>query len=255
VDLATFGLILAVGLPSAFLFAKALKLHPQKISVTNKIKEALLSIIVFFAVFGGAFGIYAFYDRIWIRATLTADPLYVLRGAIAATVILLPMIVALKYSRLNHRNIGMTKLNLKKSLIFSLAISLVLILVIGGFSPFLGGRFIGFSSSMGYLLLSYIIAGFSEEIIFRGCIQTRLTARIGSVVGIFVSALLYAAYNFPLGFFCFSGNIQLAAVYAALRFSPGVIYGYVFEKTQNVVSSSIVHTLLIWGGLLFGLYL
>ena len=129
------------------------------------------------------------------------------------------------------------------------------ILFFAVFSPFLGGGFAGVSVATGYLLLSYVIIGFGEELVFRGYIQTRLVASGGSVIGIGASSLCYAAYNFPLGYFCFSGNIPLAMVYAVWRFSSGLIYGYTFHKSQNIVSSAVVHIFLVWGGLLFGLYL
>jgi hypothetical protein len=64
-----------------------------------KRREVVLSFIGFVAVFAGAFGIYGFYDKVWIRATLTADPLYVLRDAIAIVILLLPVVAALRFSK------------------------------------------------------------------------------------------------------------------------------------------------------------
>jgi membrane protease YdiL (CAAX protease family) len=254
-DLATFVLVLAVGLPSVFIFSKALKLNPQTLIFSKKKKEAVLSFIIFVAVFAGAFGIYGFYDRVWIRATLTADPLYVLRDVIAIAILLLPVVIALRFSKQTFADIALTRRNFRKNLALGTLTSLMLILVLGILSPFLGGGFAGFSGATGYLLLSYVIIGFGEEIVFRGYIQTRLVASSGSAIGIGVSSLCYAAYNFPLGYFCFSGNILLASVYAAWRLSSGLLYGYTFHKSQNLLSSTIVHIFLVWGGLLFGLYL
>lgn len=254
-DLATFVSVLAVGIPSVFIFSKALKLRPQTVVFSEKKKETVLGFIVFVAVFAGAFGIYGFYDRVWIRATLTADPLYVLRDAIAIGVLLLPVVAALRFSRQTYADIAVTRKNLRKNLALGILTSLVLILFLGVLSPFLGGGFAGFSVATGYLLLSYVILGFGEEIVFRGYIQTRLVASSGSVIGIGVTSLCYAAYNFPLGYFCFSGNIPLALVYAVWRLSSGLLYGYTFHKSQNVLSSGIVHIFLVWGGLLFSLYL
>ena len=128
VDLEIFALILAVGFPSTFIVAKSLRLHPKKIDFPYKNRESLLSIAVAVAVFVAAFGIYDFYDKVWVRTTLTADPIYVLRGAIAAAVIMLPMAVALKYSKQNLRSIAITKVNLAKSLALGLLVSLVLFL-------------------------------------------------------------------------------------------------------------------------------
>jgi membrane protease YdiL (CAAX protease family) len=254
-DLATFILVLGVGIPFVYIFSKILKLHPQLLIFSEKKKEVILSFIVFVAVFAGAFGIYGFYDRVWIRATLTADPIYVLRDLIAIAILLLPVVVALKFSKQNLKDIALTRRNLRKNLALGLLTSLVLILFLGVLSPFLGGGFAGFSVATGYLFLSYVIIGFGEEIVFRGYIQTRLVSYSGSAIGIGVTSLCYAAYNFPLGYFCFSGNIGLAGVYAVWRFSSGLLYGYTFHKSQSVLSSTIVHIFLVWGGLLFSLYL
>jgi len=254
-DLATFIMVLGIGLPVAFLFSKILGLHPPSIIFPNKKREAWLCVLVFTAVVAGAFGIYGFYDKVWIRLTLTADPLYVVRDVIAFAVILLPVVVALKWSKQPLGSIAVTPKDLKKSFAFGILTSLMLILVVGVLSPFLGGGFAGFSVSSGYLLLSYVIIGFGEEIIFRGFIQTRLVSIRGPVVGVGVGSLCYVVYNFPLGYFCFSGDIPLAAVYAVWRFSTGLLYGYTFHKSQNVLSSAIVHIVLVYGGLLFRLYL
>ena len=255
VDLTTFALILAVGLPATFLFAKALKINTQKIDFTNRRREAWLATVVFLAVFGLAFGIYGFYDRVWVRATLTADPLYVLRGAIAAAVILIPIALVLLAAKQNLKSAGISRRNLSKGLTLGLMVSLSLILAIGILSPILGGGFVGFSVSMGYHLLAFAVAGFSEEIVFRGYIQGRLEAKIRWPLAVVGGAAFYAAYNFVLGFFCFSGNLGLAAVYGVLRFAPGIVYGCVFQRSGNIVSCGVLHTLLTWGGLLFGLYL
>ena len=254
-DLATFILVVAVGVPFVYLFSKILKLHPQLLVFSAKKKEAILSLIVFAAVFAGAFGIYGFYDRVWIRATLTADPIYVLRDLIAIAILLLPVVIALGFSRQSLKDVALTRRNLRKSIALGLLTSLILILFLGFLSPYLGGGFAGFSVATGYLFLSYVVIGFGEETVFRGYIQTRLVAYGGSAIGVGATSLLYAAYNFPLGFFCFSGNISLAAVYAVWRFSSGLLYGYTFHKSQNVLSSTIVHIFLVWGGLLFSLYL
>jgi len=254
-DLASFALVLSVGIPSVFIFSKTLKLHPQTVVFSKKKKEVILSFIVFAAVFAGAFGIYGFYDKVWIRATLTADPLYVLRDVIAVVILLLPVVGALRFSKQTFSDITVTRKNFGRNLALGTLTSLILILFLGVLSPVLGGGFAGFSVATVYLLLSYVILGLGEEIVFRGYIQTRLVANNGSVTGISITSLCYAAYNFPLGYFCFSGDIPLALVYAAWRFSSGLLYGYTFHKGQSIFSSIIVHIFLVWGGLLFGLYL
>ena len=254
-DLATFVIAIALGVPLVFIFSKALKLRPQTIMVSEKKKEGFLSLLVFAAVLVATVGIYWFYDKVWVRATLTADPLYVLRDTIWVALILLPVIAALRWSKQTFESIGVNRKGLKKNFAMGLLTSLVFLLFLGTLASFLGGGFVGFSVPVVYLLMSYIVIGFGEETVFRGYIQTRLTANRGPRIGISVTSLFFVLYNFPLGYFCFSGNILLSLLFALWRFSTGLLYGYAFHKSQNLLPSSILHTLLVWGGLLFGLYL
>lgn len=254
-DLATFIVVLAVGMPATYLSSKGLKLYLPTITFPEKKKQALLSIAVFGAVFLGTFGIYAFYDKIWVRATLTADPVYVLRAAFAILILLLPMVAVLLTSKQRLADIALTRKNLFRNLGFGAVVSIVLVLFLGILSPFLGGGFAGFSIATIFLFLSYVFIAFGEELVFRGYLQTRLVAKNGTIIGLGVATLFYALYNVPLGFFCYGGDIWLALVYGAWRLSSGLIYGYTFHKSQNIVPSVIVHIFLVWGGLLFSLYL
>jgi membrane protease YdiL (CAAX protease family) len=242
-------------MPATYLVSKALKLHPPILTFPKKKKQALLSIAVFAAAFLGTFGIYAFYDKIWVRATLTADPVYVLRASIAILILLLPMIVVLLVSRQRLADIALTQENLGRNLGFGALVSFVLVLVLGILSPFLGGGFAGFSTATIFLFLSYVVIAFGEELVFRGYLQTRLVAKNGTIIGLCMATLFYALYNVPLGFFCYGGDIWLALVYGAWRLSSGLIYGYTFHRSQNIVPSVILHIFLVWGGLLFSLYL
>jgi hypothetical protein len=157
-DLVSFVLVLSVGVPSVFIFSKTLKLDPQTI-VFSKKKNVVLSFIVFVAVVVGAFGIYGFYDKVWIRATLTADPLYVVRDVIAVVILLLPVVGALKFSKQTFTDIAVTRKNFGRNLALGTLTSLILILFLGVLSPVLGGGFAGFSVATIYLFLSYVILG------------------------------------------------------------------------------------------------
>ena len=238
-----------------YIFSKVLKLRPQTPMFSEKKKEGFLSLLVFVAVLAATFGIYGFYDKVWVRATLTADPLYVLRDTIWIALILLPVIAALRWSKHAFESIGPNRRDPKKNLALGILSSVVLLSFIGILSPFLGGGFVGFSLPVVYLLMSCIVIGFGEEAVFRGYIQTRLTANRGPVTGIAATTLFFVVYNFPLGFFCFSGDITLSLLFATWRLSSGLLYGYTFHRSQNFIPSSILHTFLVWGGLLFGLYL
>jgi len=63
--------------PQSILRRARLKLRSQAITFSEKKKEAVLSLIVFAVVVAATFGIFAFYDKVWIRPNLEADALYV----------------------------------------------------------------------------------------------------------------------------------------------------------------------------------
>lgn len=254
-DLATFIVVLAVGISAAFIFSKVLKLHGPKLGFADKKKQMLLSLLVFAVGFLFTFGIYDFYDKVWVRATLTADPIYVLRAAIAIGLLVLPTAAALRLSKQGLADVALTRKNLGKNVVFGGLVSVVLVAVLAVLSPWLGGGFAGFSVPTIYLLFSYVVIALGEEAVFRGYIQTRLVASGGSILGVGSATVLYALYNIPLGFFCYGGNVASALVYGAWRLSTGLVYGYAFHKSQSIASSVIVHIFLVWGGLLFSLYL
>lgn len=78
-DLASFILILAVGVPLVYIVAKLLKLHPQSIEIAEKKKQAILSLTLFVVVFVIAFAILTIYAYVWVRPNLQEDPIYVFR--------------------------------------------------------------------------------------------------------------------------------------------------------------------------------
>jgi hypothetical protein len=136
---------LSSGISAVFLFSKALKIQEVKIGFAGRKKQAFLCLVVFAASFLGTLGIYAFYDKIWVRTTLTADPIYVFRAAIAIAILLLPMLIVLRYSRGRSAGVGLTQKRLGKNLAFGALVSVILVGVLAVLSPGLGGGYAGFN--------------------------------------------------------------------------------------------------------------
>lgn len=75
---------------------------------------------------------------------------------------------------------------------------------------------------------------FSEEVIFRGYIQNRLSKlRINAAASIFLSSFLFGLYHIDKGI-----------IFVILATTCGLFYGYAFYRTQNVLCSILVHFLL-----------
>ena len=252
-DLVTFTVVLAIGIFLTYLYSKALKLNVQPIPIAEKKREATLGLLVFAAVFVVTFGVYAFYNSVWVRTTLTADPIYVLRDAIWIGAILAPAVAAMKWTKQGFGSVGISRRNLSKNIILAFVMSVTFIAIIGLMASLVGGSFGALSPATLFALLSSIIIGFGEELVFRGYIQTRLTAQSGAIFGIAATAVLFAFSQFPVGYYCFL-DVPLGLFYAAWRLSTGLLFGYMFHRSQSIFPSTIFHGLIVWWALQWALY-
>ena len=113
--------------------------------------------------------------------------------------------------------------------------------VLGFLAPSSGGGFTGFSPSLAYGLIVHAIIGFSEDIVFRGYIQTRLIAYSSTLKGLVVTSLLFALLHFPTCYFQYSG-VALEALASTLLVLPvGLLFGYIMLRSGNIIPSSIFH--------------
>ncbi len=255
IDLASFTVMLVVGIPLVYVISRVLKLRAESIQIGEKRKQVIASLVLFLVVFVIAFAILAVYAYVWVRQNLEEDLVYVFRDAIWIAAILIPVFAIMKLKGQSLRSVGISRSGLGKNLAFGLIVSAIFTGVLAFLAPSLGGGdFTGISLPTVYSLISLVLIGFGEEIIFRGYIQTRLTAYSSAIIGIILSAVLFAIFSFSSGYFCYSGDVRAASFYALWRFSPGVVFSYMFHRSKNVIPSSIFHTLFVWGALLFRLY-
>lgn len=249
----SFVVVLVFGLGVTYFVSSILKLRAQVIGIEAKKREAALALIVFIIVILVVVGFHEFYNSIWVRRTLTQDPLYVLRESLWLGATVLPVVAAFKLTRQRLSTVGISRTNLAKNVAFGFLVSAIFIPIIGFMAPFIGGSFIGISVSIGYSLLTLTVTGFCEETVFRGYIQTRLTAYGGALMGISLTTVLFVVFQFPIGYFCL-GDIPLAALYALWRISTGLVLGYMYHKSQSIVAPGIFHSLVVWVALLWSLY-
>jgi membrane protease YdiL (CAAX protease family) len=97
--------------------------------------------------------------------------------------------------------------------------------------------------------LALITAGFTEEVLFRGIIQSRLARVTGSELrGCILAAFLFGIYHLPYAYFSPSwpthGNLALA-VSAVLteQMITGVVLGVLWLRTHNLAAPMVFHAL------------
>ncbi|MEF8807795.1 CPBP family intramembrane glutamic endopeptidase [Natronomonas sp.] len=89
-------------------------------------------------------------------------------------------------------------------------------------------------------VLSLLIVGPAEELLFRGIVQSRLRETFGPVVGVGTATVLFAFAHIT-GFL--PGDIGGALLGVVVLFLVGLVLGVVYEFTDNLVVVAIIHGL------------
>jgi membrane protease YdiL (CAAX protease family) len=251
-------IIFLVGAPIVYLLSKALKLSPKSITISDPRKEAIPVFLVIIATFVITSALNVFVNTIVKpsfqldkRPQFTFDYNDVLVAAFGYFIVFLPLIMAMKRNKQNRASIGINKEHRRRMFALGLVLSLIYIMIAGFFAPSLGGGFIGFSSSLVYGFIYYAIVGFSEEIVWRGYIQTRLIAYSSTAKGLITTALLFSLAHFPTRYYLFSGVILEAFTSSLLLLPISLLFGYIMLKSQNILPSSIFHLLSNWSTILW----
>lgn len=85
--------------------------------------------------------------------------------------------------------------------------------------------------------LSLFVIAPAEEFLYRGVIQSRLRETFIPAIAIPVTAALFAAVHF----FSLTGGAGGRVIAISILFFPSLVFGYVYEKTGNLVVNTIVH--------------
>ncbi|MFB6132772.1 MAG: lysostaphin resistance A-like protein [Halanaeroarchaeum sp.] len=85
--------------------------------------------------------------------------------------------------------------------------------------------------------LSFFVIAPGEELLFRGTVQNRLREAFPAVVAIPATAALFAV----LHFFSLTGGAGGRFVAIAVLFFPSLVFGAVYEYTENITTSILVH--------------
>ncbi|WP_050047946.1 CPBP family intramembrane glutamic endopeptidase [Halanaeroarchaeum sulfurireducens] len=85
--------------------------------------------------------------------------------------------------------------------------------------------------------LSFLVIAPGEEFLFRGTIQSRLRETFSPTVAIPLTAALFAV----LHFFSLTGGAGGRFVAISILFLPSLVFGVVYEYTDNLVVSTLLH--------------
>lgn len=241
-----------IGILIVHLLFKVLKSRPKPPKLADRRNEAALSFLVFVVVFVMLFAWTAFRRYVLVYSSPPPwDGNHVLLFTFFYAMLLLPMIIAMRRTGQSLGSIGINEKESRRMITMGITLGAVIMIIYGFAAPFLGGSLAELSPSLFFGFVAFAINSSSEEAVFRGYIQTRLTAYWGTFKGLAVTSLLFAVWHFPVTYFQFSGAVLEALAWASTRLFPGLIMGYIMLRSQSIIPCSIFHLFWNWNLLLW----
>ena len=96
-------------------------------------------------------------------------------------------------------------------------------------------------------VLQFLLVGPGEELLFRGVIQGSLREHFDAWPAILLASVMFA----PIHILALSGGPAAVATTIGILFVPSIVFGYLYEKTDNIVVPAFTHGL--YNATLFGL--
>jgi len=169
---------------------------------------------------------------------------------------LLPVAILVKSEKLSLSSLGITTKKLFPAIYMSLGLGAIFAFeaVLINFVKYGGFEFaanIGQKPLVLSLGISFVTA-FTEEITFRGYLFNRLWKTIKKEwLANLLSSFAWALLHIPIVIFVWKLNFAAGAVFVLLTTLFGIGSAFLFARTENIVSSILLHVLWSWPIILF----
>ena len=168
----------------------------------------------------------------------------------------LPIIYFLKKEKVGLGSLGITFKNLFPAIYLSIGLGTIFVIQ-AVLANFLKYGYFNFGANIGAfpllpsLGLSFA-TGFSEEIVFRGYIYSRLQYVFGGELAAnFVQTILWTIIHIPIAFFVFNMDLMTGFIYLLITAVFGIGSAFIFGRTKNIFGSIFLHVLWEWPIILF----
>jgi membrane protease YdiL (CAAX protease family) len=108
----------------------------------------------------------------------------------------------------------------------------------------LSGALLSWAARM--LISNTLQNGFFEEFLFRGALQTRLRRLMSPAWALVLQALIFGLWHIGLGYANFGdpgGIITAVASTVLYQAVLGIAFGFIFERSRNLIAPSLFHVL------------
>ena len=114
------------------------------------------------------------------------------------------------------------------------------------------GRFLPFTiqsviEALPFIVMAFALAGFGEELLFRGYIQGRVSGAFGRDNGLVISSVLFGIWHLPWVIPVLDLDVPFIAGYATSYFIAtalsGIVIGTLYQSTGSLVGPIMIHGL------------
>lgn len=234
--------LLFSALITGFLIRK-LKFKDYEIKTTNIKYSAIISLFVVSITFIMSPLILIFINKYIVNQLKISSNsgVGVIIYIIIAVLEITPAIIVVKLRKESLFSLGITKLNIFKSIFIgsiSYFIYLIFIIIMQHRLKYIFHINSVFST---WNFLNCIFTALGEEILFRGYLQNRLIKWLGDKKGLIITALVFSFFHIFQRIL--TGMSFTNAIISVIAILPvALFYGYLFLKCKNVIASTIFHT-------------
>jgi len=157
----------------------------------------------------------------------------------------------------NWASLGLVKKNLRSSIYWGIGLGLVFAFegLLTNIFKYRGLNLVSLDYGplvfFGLISISFVTA-FSEELVFRGYIFSRLNQMLKNEwLANLISAFLFALIYLPMVVFVLSYQPVVMLVYLIFVFIYGVASAFIFARTGNLTASILLHVFWSWPIILF----
>lgn len=163
-----------------------------------------------------------------------------LEALVKITIWIVPAWIYIKYY-LNANPINYLKMNVnvKKGLFWGLVLSLLIGLYFTIEVYILNKQAFNFSLPLDSYLNTFIMAGITEEIVFRGLIMQEINKRMAFWKVNVITALLFLFIHYPI--WIYNGEFFIWGSHLNIFFL-GLLFGFMYKKTGSLWSVVLLHS-------------
>lgn len=144
--------------------------------------------------------------------------------------------------------IGFTLKYMRKSLLVGAILGIILSFFMYVLPSILaGGKIITFNQALYNIFYYFIVISLSEEVVFRGYIQTRLHSLIKrDIPAVIVTGFLFYIMHLP--FQMLINGMQINLINMVIMVALHIVMNFLYTKYNSLAAPTMFHGLLDWGG-------